>query len=927
MMNKIVLAIILGLSFSQFATADQYLIDEMESLRAELDKNDPDRVELGLRLADLYFDVSIQEGEGSKIIQNRKNALKLYEDALYGKDGLPKAEPKRAIVIKYQLARVLGKLGEYDRSAKFYLDVFTSNLSSNKLKRESAFSLAEHWEEKVHFHNADKYYLEALKLCETHESKNYGHYKRAWLHYKEVKIETAISELKLALWEKDGTVRDKVINDLLLFFSSQMTNGEKELAYIRELRTKTNRPELVKRLVEAFYAAGNRIAGATVLVELNKESPDAFYEMRLLEEFYGFRDIDLVKRYLSALEKRNIKDLPKAKDEAKEFKAMLKRVIVQFDSEAESNPAYSKVLQRAVDQYLGFYHNDDMRLKMQQGWLKVEKNNLAKIERLKKWINEDTKLKKDLEQVRKFRQTRLALAQKEKKADIIIEEALAIAEYLTKTDKEMAAREFHYVAAHELYKRKDYDRSLKMFMQLADLSHTESIDKWAVQSQNLALDILNEKKLYTEITIQADAWLNYELVNTQANLKKDIAEMKLVRKQANYQAIAGLGESFKALEQFYRFCFEKVYEKKSCQNAKILAVKLKDQEKLVKLLEKAKDEKTLVVEYELMGRFSDSAKLQEKFDLTSKAPIETYLKIALLFEIDEDFKNRDRILNKLVSKIKREKTLELKYEGIIYTTLERANLLTDRSLLLPWSLDRKIGLAQRLAVEKPSKANKKLLTNSENYTGSVWAKNVLAKAQRLYKKQAKMSFYGRASKARFQRKVRVIEKLRDYGNKYLAGANSEVRVYLLDMLTKTYQIFGADILNTPIPEGLTEDILMQVQANLTQMAAPYLTVGDDYLKLKEKEMAALDVEAKSKVTHNLAMETIDYPKLIASESFDIVLTRDLDFSTLREQKRKLLTNPLDVSVLESIQKDFSKKDKRIAAYFTGRINSLRDSND
>ena len=63
------------------AFADQYLIDEMEALRSSLDKNDHGRQELTLRLADLYFDVSIQEGgddDGEKRIEQRKKALSLY---------------------------------------------------------------------------------------------------------------------------------------------------------------------------------------------------------------------------------------------------------------------------------------------------------------------------------------------------------------------------------------------------------------------------------------------------------------------------------------------------------------------------------------------------------------------------------------------------------------------------------------------------------------------------------------------------------------------------------------------------------------------------------------------------------------------------------------------------------------------------------
>jgi hypothetical protein len=117
-MKKLLLASTLVATLSGPAIADQYLIDEMESLKATLEQNDPDRAELSLRLADLYFDVSIQEGEGSKILSHRQSALKLYLDVLNGRDGSPQAKPQKANTIKFQIARVLGKLAKHDEGKK-----------------------------------------------------------------------------------------------------------------------------------------------------------------------------------------------------------------------------------------------------------------------------------------------------------------------------------------------------------------------------------------------------------------------------------------------------------------------------------------------------------------------------------------------------------------------------------------------------------------------------------------------------------------------------------------------------------------------------------------------------------------------------------------------------------------------------------------
>ena len=57
--------------FSHQSFSDDYLISEMEALKTSLSKEDPDRLELTLRLADLYFDVSIQESVGEDVIFKR----------------------------------------------------------------------------------------------------------------------------------------------------------------------------------------------------------------------------------------------------------------------------------------------------------------------------------------------------------------------------------------------------------------------------------------------------------------------------------------------------------------------------------------------------------------------------------------------------------------------------------------------------------------------------------------------------------------------------------------------------------------------------------------------------------------------------------------------------------------------------------------
>ncbi|MAZ48182.1 MAG: hypothetical protein CME65_06445 [Halobacteriovoraceae bacterium] len=908
------------------AFADQYLIDEMEALRSSLDKNDHGRQELTLRLADLYFDVSIQEGdevESETRFQQRKKALALYLAALEGHDSVEKVQGQKRILIKYQVARVYRKLNKMDLAKNYFKEVFESETPDNNLKREAAYSLAEYYEEKINFERADNYYLEAIKLCETKESCNLSHYKRAWLHYKEIKIDSAIEELKLALFDRKGQVREKIINDLMLFFSNRTTDGSDEVSYIQDLVNKTGKHDLVRQLVESFYSAGNRVAGATALIYLNQKSPDIFYEMRLLEESYGFSDWDEIEKYLSALEIRRDDELPPKAEEAKEFKEMLKRVIVQFGSEAQEDPKqYASYLRRVIDRYLGFYPNDDMRTKLQQGWLKAQPDKVQKVQRLGIWIREDIEFGKETSHIRKLRQTRLSLAQELKLKNIILEEALELAALLKGTPE---AREFNYVAGLHYYQNNNFNFALAKFVPLAKIDSIKKADKWAILAQNLTLDIYNQRKKYDLLAEQADSWLTLDVANADKETKSELESMQQIRTQSQFEYYANKGEDQDSLEHFYKNCFAGIFEKKSCENAKVLAIKLKDQLKLVALLEKAKDEKSLMVEYERMGRFSEAAKLQEKFELNKSSGLEVYLKIAALYEIDQNFEQRNRILKKALKTFK--SPLDTQMENAFFATLDQANLIDEKSIILPWSIDRKISLANRF---RESKSAIKVVSSQKTFAGALWMDLAFQNIDKDYEKFKNYRFYGRNSERRFKYKVKLLERLVATAKKYLEASPSEGRAYILEYLKQAYLSLGTEIMSTPIPDGLTDDIMMQVQANLTQLATPYLTVADDYRKLQTSELESLDQDKSALVSGRLESfemgELTSFKGLIKSEPIKVVHTDSFNYSELGDIKEVMAKDPYNRSALERYQSFYQKMgNKRLASYFKGRLNQLGEN--
>ena len=909
------------------ANTGEYLISEMEALRNSLPLDDPSRVELTLRLADLYFDVSIKEADGKanpkQLKAQREKALNLYKFSLNGSNGLKKAEGLNRIKIQFQMARLLTRLDEKERAEQYYIDVQNNTKTPKKLVEQSALGLAEWYEEDAQYIKANSNYKKAIELCDAVQTCNYAHYRRAWLLYKDTKLDDAIVELKLSLWDQDKIIRENSLQDLLMFMSNAETDGFMELEYIKSLALKINRPELSQKLTEAFYVAGNRRAGCNLLAEINKLDNNLYFDVRLLEEFYGFRDWDKVELYLSALSSKTIKDIPTDSTHKKEINKILRRFVVQVDAETSVVEELNVFLKRSIDIYLTLYPNDDLRKNMQQGWLKATDSEIKKIDRIGTWIAEDIGFGFKANDIRKLRQTRLSYAQKHKKMDIVLLEALELKKLLKDSTE---SREFTYVAAREYYERKDFINAIPLFKLLADsVVINKTADKWSLLSQNLLLDVYNQQKKYSAIMAQVNLWRAIPEFQNNKKMAKEMKGMNTIFTQANFENSASLGETKEGLEAFYDFCFQNIYPEKSCPNAKILSVKLKDQVKLVSLLEKEKDEKALMTEYELMGRFSDAAILQEKFNLNKKSEIDAYLKVALLFELDQNFKNRDRILNKLIRKLKKDKNIESKYENAIFLTLDEAGLINNSSLSIPWSLNRKLSLADRLETKSSSRATRKLILSQSDSVGPTWSKMVLSKIQKEYTKPSKISFYGRGSKWKFKKRTKAIDKFSKLANSYLEGADSETRIYILQMLKATYQIMAIELQSTPLPEGLDDETLTTVMNQLADMSAPFNVTASDYERLQNEQFKSIstNIELNKSILSNLDSGNEDYASFIKLNDFKDFNVSNLDFAMAKTSKQKLLTNPEDKTALSDLESFYSNnKSLRISSYFKGRVNNL-----
>ncbi len=930
MKSALILSLLLSLSTLSFANDSQYLIKEMEALRDSLQLEDPARIDLTLRLADLYFDVSIQEGKGEDVESLKKNRLKaldLYKHSLNGTDNLKKATGLNRIKIQFQMARLLSRLNEEKMAEPYYLEILANTEAPKKMIEQSALALAEWHEEEANYALAKKYYDRAISNCTDQNSCNYGNYRLGWLYYKDTKLDDAILAMEKSLWSDEGVIRESSLTDLLLFISNkEKTDGTRELEIIKKIAVKAKRPELARQLVEAFYVAGNRYAGSNLLAELDKVDPNLYYEVRLLEEFYGFRKWDKVQTYLSIIEKRKMADLPTKPEEAKEVLTILRRFIVQVDAEMQVVADLKTVLKRSIDSYLNLYPKDELRSKMQSGWLAVVEDKNEKIAKLSAWINEDQALNIDPKETRKLRQARLAMAQAQKLSKIVVEDSMAIAEIL-KGAKE--ADEFLYVAAREQYAEKNYEIALPIFQKIvSNAKATKEVGNWAILSQNLILDILNSKKNYDGIISQVGFWKDLTHDQKSEEIIKENKSMEQILIQAQFEKAFLMKESKLALESFTNFCLANQYPEKSCPNAKVLSVKFKDQERLVNILDKMGDNHSLSIELELMGRYQQAASVRERFELSGKPNMEAYLKIAFLYELDQNNTERDRVLRLMVEAFKSEKNLPPELETAAYTSLDEASLLDEKALTMPWSVKLKIKIASRLEVDKPSAFTKKVLMSQSEGSGPVWSKVVLAGLEEEYTKTNKIKFYGSQSQKLFKQRTSAIDKFATLAKPILENADLETRIYILHMLKMTYKNIAGEILNTPIPDGLDEKTLAIVTAKISTMADPFDRVNEDYDKLLVEQLAAItDAGLKSSVSKNITGDVKNYAGFISlngNEKSERKSVAIIDPSLVSDLRKKLLTDPEDRKTLLGLKEFYTKnQNTRIAAYYAERVDSLK----
>lgn len=905
---------------------DSRLITDMESLRDSLPFKDPGRPTLTRRLADLYFQKVIVDdknliltgkGNAAEIAKQRSRAIKLYQEALDGERGnYPAATGELKYKIQFQMARLDRMEGRKAQSLRAFKNIAETPSIGKSLLKETLLTIAEMEDENGKWQEAQLAYEKALPLCQGPDAIGYVRYRLAWAYFRKGDVVRAQEEIAQTLFDAQGNLKDQSAADYIQFLAATPnTDGKASLEKIEALSHKVQRPGLVEDLANAYFAAGNREAGVTALSHSYRLSPTPFSAARLAEEYYGFRRLDdmtaMLRSLLTQAEKVAVlEDKPR-----KAMDQILRRLVVQLDGERKSNPGqFQTEVMMAIDVYLALYPQSEITEKMREGWLSANTNEQEKITRLSDWI----KTTNDAEKIKKYRLNRASLALKTTNNALVREDALELA----KNSNESTHREWTYIEAKAALDSGDQAHALEVFKTLA--SKTNNPDKWAIQSQHLALDILNREKRFAELAAQAAVWTNSkELKNSAA--KNDVAEMEKARQEALFENAASLGESQEALAQFLQFCEQGLFVEKSCPNAKVLAVKLGQQLALVKVLEIQKDEEALAAEYERMGRFAEAAKFNER-KLKATDDEMAWIKVALLYQIEGDEVARSRVLKTLATRLQKQGKMTEKTEAVVWASYQGANLNNADLLRIPWSTSHKLQLAAYLQRSgKGDATTLKLVRNAENDLGSVWAKEVFNRVEALNLNQKKMHFYGSNSRANFQRRLTLIGKYASEVKSVLNGASTPVRVQLLSDLAAAYSELDQEILNTPLPAGLDEAQIAQAKEAMESLAAPIREEGMSFQKLQEEQLATLtnaeEWRAIVKQGKDAVIAQIQREEITRAPSSSPVMT-EVERTQVLSQLEK---NPNDRVSLERLRDEYNNRgDVAAAAYFNGRLNEMEN---
>jgi hypothetical protein len=262
------------------------LIDKLRGVHLNLSPEDPSKVSVALRLADLYSErarvSAMKELESGCTVctageDDRKKALSLYKEVV---DRAPESSRNKVLIQVGHLQEILGHM---DDAQKSYETVSTKSRDQQS-QSEANLSLAEMLYKKNKYSEALGYYTKVISNPVA-ASRGLAAYRKSWSHFNLGQIVESIAQIKQILTDKslqtksgiaDGTADlqflEEVAKDYATFLSKQPYT-EIEVKELYELvPEKAKLPTVTTLALETERVGRRKEAIMTWGFVLNKQS-------------------------------------------------------------------------------------------------------------------------------------------------------------------------------------------------------------------------------------------------------------------------------------------------------------------------------------------------------------------------------------------------------------------------------------------------------------------------------------------------------------------------------------------------------------------------------------------------------------------------------------------------------------------------------
>ena len=892
-MKKLVLAVFLLVSASAAAIQARDLISDAEEVLKILNAKDPERLPVTLRLADLLFDAAIEIDADTKTTAADNSKADSYRDrsmALY-KEALPSLTPAQGQRVRFQMARLHSFKAQMAAAIKLWKEIVEAP-GDARLRRESAL----HWAEQLELSNnsasireAAGLYAKALPLADKDSLRSYIMYRSAWTVYRMGDAAKASALLQQSLVLASDKERDDLLRDLVLFMSRDEMPVRSQIALIENLEERFKRTGFLSQLADAYLAADRKGDYAVALGYLNKKDPSLERSVSILDAAHDKLTQEEIAEQLSkinGLRRAGLKFTTDTVD--KNSKDKLFRLVHLWDGNRRANkPGFSELLAKGVTTMILLFPGSEEATQAMSGWLAAHNDPALQRPQVDQWIGLAKEVRNTKMEISLVK-TKLELARQAKDWQAVVEVSQAL-DLLTMAQ----TRPVRYQRAKAYYELKNYGEALPLFLGLAQ-ERTQEKDDFQRLSQDLTLDILATQKDYARITLLTTQWKG-EGVRA--------AEFKGINEKARFEG-AVAAQDPASLQTFTQFCLEKKFTPLSCDNARSLASKLRNQGTLLTVLKAQGDEKELTRQLEVAGRFGESARMMEK---SVKADDRLgWMKVALLFELQGELKERNRVLSQLLRQLPQQKITEAE-QSLIYMALKDAGLVDEKILKLDWSENLKLLIAADLYEQQNSKVGEALLAKYCGAGGIGWQKIHLRAMKDTYSRQSQIQFTGAKSKKKFEERVALLKTLSDQANCFKGGAPNDLAKVTANKVGEAYLTFAKEIRATPIPGGLDEETLKEVTEQIQSMASPFENQAQQWQEVADQ----ITDPAPSTQAWNF-----DPPANSDSQDKQFVFDWQSIIAEIQKQ-------PFSRSHFEHLRDHFESKGRlRLSGYVNGRLQDM-----